>query len=519
MTNANLDLVVRNARVATASDTFVADIGISQGRIAQLGIGLGPAAREIDAAGRVVTPGGVDAHCHLDQPMEPPVRMADDFDTGTRSAACGGTTTVIPFAAQRKGQTLRAAVDDYHRRAHGCAHVDYAFHLIVSDPTPQVLNDELPALIREGYTSFKIYMTYEDLKLSDGQILDVLDVARQHGAMAMIHAENSDCVEWLTRRLEAAGRTAPRYHAHARPMLVEREASHRAIALSELADVPILIVHVSGRETVEQIRWAHGHGIRVLAETCPQYLFLTAQDLGLDDSYEGARCVCSPPPRDRGNQEIIWQGLSDGLFTVFSSDHAPFRFNAPEGKKPDGVEVPFRHIPNGIPGLETRMPLLYSEGVLGGRITLNRFVELTATNPAKAYGLHPRKGTIAVGTDADLVIWDERRLVLRNENLHHAVDYTPYEGMELRAWPATTLVAGEVVWDGLRFHPRAGKGSFLPCQPPSLLPRRIAAPSSPAPELQGRDHANPAHQPQHLPKRIGSDRSRSEAHSIAQHGH
>ena len=471
MSAKSFDLVIRRARIATASDTFDADIGIIDGRIAQLGIGLDEGVREIDAAGRVVTPGGVDAHCHLDQPMAPPMRMADDFESGTRSAACGGTTTVIPFAAQEKGHSLRAAVADYHQRAEGRAHVDYAFHLIVSDPTPAVLNEELPALIQEGYTSFKIYMTYDDLKLDDGQILDVLSVAREHGAMAMVHAENADCIEWLTKKLEAAGRTAPRFHALSRPMLVEREATHRVIALSELVDVPILIVHVSGREAVEQIRWARAHGLNVFAETCPQYLFLTADDLGLDDSYQGARCICSPPPRDKRNQEVIWNGLNDGLFTLLSSDHAPFRYDAPEGKKPGGQEVPFRHIPNGIPGLETRMPLLYSEGVLAGRMTLNRFVELTATNPAKAYGLHPRKGTIAVGSDADLVIWDEREVVVRNQDLHHNVDYTPYEGRALRAWPGVTIVSGEVVWDGV-FHPRKGRGRFLPCGEPTLMPRR-----------------------------------------------
>ena len=475
MSTSNFDLVIRNALVATASDTYTSDIGIRDGRIVQLGLDLAAGAREIDAAGRVVTPGGVDAHCHLDQPMEAPARMADDFDTGTRSAACGGTTTVIPFAAQHKGQSLRAAVEDYHRRAEGKAHVDYAFHLIVSDPTPEVLIEELPGLIREGYTSFKIYMTYDDMKLDDGQMLDVLDVAREHGAMAMIHAENSDCIEWLTRRLEAAGRTAPRFHAHSRPMLVEREATHRAIALAELVDVPIMVVHVSGREAVEQIRWARNHGLKVFAETCPQYLFLTAEDLGIDDSYKGARCICSPPPRDKRNQQVIWDGLTDGLFTIFSSDHAPFKFDAPEGKKPGGGEVAFRHVPNGIPGLETRLPLLYSEGVLGGRITLNRFVELTATNPAKAYGLHPRKGTIAVGSDADLVIWDERPITICNEQLHHEVDYTPYEGIKLQAWPALTLARGQVVWDGKDFHPRRGKGQFLRCDPPSLLPARPRA--------------------------------------------
>jgi dihydropyrimidinase len=469
---ADYDLVLRQARAATAADVFDCDIGVRDGRIVALGRQLGAGAREIDCAGRVVTPGGVDAHCHLDQPMPAPARMADDFDSGTRSAACGGTTTVIPFAAQVKGGTLRDALADYHRRAEGRAHVDYAFHLIVSDATPAVLQDELPALIAEGYTSFKIYMTYDDLKLDDGQILEVLSVAREHGAMAMIHAENADCIEWLTRRLEAAGRTAPRFHAHARPMLVEREATHRAISLSQLVDVPILIVHVSGREAVEQIRWARGLGLSVYAETCPQYLFLTAADLGLDDSYLGARCVCSPPPRDQANQAVIWDGLADGLFTVFSSDHAPFRYDAPEGKKPGGQEVAFRHIPNGIPGLETRLPLLYSEGVLAGRITLPKFVELTATNPAKAYGLHPRKGTIAIGADADLVVWDEGERTLRNEQLHHAVDYTPYEGLVLKAWPGLTLAAGEVVWDGQAFHPRPGRGRFLPCGAPSLRPLR-----------------------------------------------
>ncbi len=472
MSSPAFDLVVRNALAATASDTFETDIGIKDGRIVQLGAALAAGECEIDAAGRVVTPGGVDAHCHLDQPMAPPMRMADDFESGTRSAACGGTTTVIPFAAQEKGQSLRAAVADYHKRADGKAHVDYAFHLIVSDPTLSVLNDELPALIGDGHTSFKIYMTYDDLKLDDGQILDVLSVAREHGAMAMVHAENADCIEWLTKKLEAAGRTAPRFHALSRPMLVEREATHRAIALSELVDVPILIVHVSGREAVEQIRWARSHGLNVFAETCPQYLFLTADDLGMDDSYQGARCVCSPPPRDKRNHEVIWNGLNDGLFTLFSSDHAPFRYDAPEGKKPGGQEVPFRHIPNGIPGLETRLPLLYSEGVLAGRMTLNRFVELTATNPAKAYGLHPRKGTIAIGSDADLVVWDEREVVVRNQDLHHNVDYTPYEGRVLRAWPGVTIVSGEVVWDGT-FHPRQGRGRFLPCGLPSLMPRRM----------------------------------------------
>lgn len=461
-----LDLAIRNATIVTAEGTTRGDVGVRGERIAALGGDVGSAAREIDAGGRRVLPGGVDGHCHLDQPMPAPMKMADDFASGTRSAACGGTTTVIPFAAQEKGGSLRAAVEDYHRRAEGKALVDYAFHLIVTDPTEKVLREELPALIREGYTSFKLYMTYDDLKLADGQILDVLDLARQHGAMPMIHAENAECIEWLTRRLEKSGHTAPRFHADSRPMLVEREATHRAMALAELVDVPILIVHVSGREAVEQIRWGRRHGLRIYSETCPQYLFLTADALGVE-GYHGAKCVCSPPPRDRANQQVIWQALADGLFTVFSSDHAPFRYDDPHGKRLGGKEVPFRYIPNGIPGLETRLPLLFSEGVLGGRISAERFVALTSANPAKLYGLYPRKGTLAVGSDADFVIWDEGRdIAIRNEALHHAVDYTPYEGMRLRAWPALTVSRGEVVWDGESPCGGAGRGRFLPCALP-----------------------------------------------------
>jgi dihydropyrimidinase len=463
-----LDLIVSNARIVTAADQYTADIGVRDGKIVLMGTGLSGATRTIDAAGRTVTPGGVDAHCHLDQPVPPPAKMADNFATGTVSAACGGTTTVIPFAAQEKGQSLKSAVEDYHHRAGALPCIDYAFHLIVSDPTPEVLNNELPALIRDGYTSFKIYMTYDDLKLSDRQVLDVLSVAREHQAMTMVHAENADCIAWLTERLVGAGQVAPRYHAASRPMLVEREATHRAIALSELVDVPILIVHVSGRDAVEQIRWARARGMNIMAETCPQYLFLTADDLGLDDSYGGARCICSPPPRDKENQEVIWNALTDGMFTVFSSDHAPFSYDDPAGKKPDGQEVSFDYIPNGIPGLETRLPLLYSAGVLDGRITPERFVQLTATNPAKLYGLYPRKGTIAIGSDADLVIWNEQTHVIQNDLLHHAVDYTPYEGQSLKAWPGTTICRGEVVWDGKSFTGQAGYGRFLRCEKPQM---------------------------------------------------
>jgi dihydropyrimidinase len=243
---ADFDLVIRNGTVATAADRFACDLGIKGGRIAALGENLGSAADVIDATGRLVLPGGVDGHCHLDQPMGDGSRMADDFFSGTVSAACGGTTTVLPFACQMKGASLRAAVEDYHQRARGKAVIDYAFHLIVSDPSEQVLGQELPALIRDGYTSFKVYMTYDDLKLDDRQMLEVLDLARREGAFVMVHAENADCIAWLTERLERDGKTAPKYHAASRPAVVEREATHRAVSLAEVADVPILIVHVSG---------------------------------------------------------------------------------------------------------------------------------------------------------------------------------------------------------------------------------------------------------------------------------
>ena len=480
------DLVIREADVATASDRFQADIGISAGRIAAIGQGLTKGRQEFDAGGRLVTPGGVDAHCHLDQPTGDGSRMADDFLTGTRSAACGGTTTVIPFACQMRGHSLADAVADYHRRAEGKATVDYAFHLIVTDPTPQLLDQELPALVAAGCTSLKLYMTYDDMKLDDRQILNLLAAARREGAFTMVHAENADCIAWLADQLLAAGLTAPRYHAHARPMLLEREATHRAIALSELADVPILIVHVSGREAVAQIREAQGLGLKVYAETCPQYLLLTEDDLGSTDdaSFEGAKCICSPPPRDKANQQVIWNALDNGTFQVLSSDHAPFNFGGPDGKAVAGTDAPFTQVPNGIPGLETRLPLLMTHGVMAGRIDIHTFVALTATNPARLYGLAPRKGSIAVGADADLVVWDtDLDTVVRNDRLHHAVDYTPYEGLPLKAWPRLTLSRGRVVWREGQYLGQAGHGQFLPCDRP--------APAA----VRGRGHRGPLWRP------------------------
>jgi dihydropyrimidinase len=457
------DLVVRNGTLATAADVFRADIGIIEGRIAGLGTRLARGRREIDAEGHIVTPGGVDSHCHIEQRSSLGIMTADDFFSATRSAACGGTTTVIPFAAQHRGMSLREVVKDYHARAAPKAAIDYAFHLIISDPTEQVTGQELPALIKDGYTSFKIYTTYDLLKLDDRQILDVLTVARREGALVMVHAENHDVIAWLSERLLNAGHSAPRFHAVAHAPVAEREATSRAISLAELVDVPILIVHVSAREAMEEIRSAKARGLKVYGETCPQYLFLTADDLDRP-GFEGAKYMCSPPPRDKANQEIIWRGLETGVFEVFSSDHAGYRFDDPEGKMKHGREAPFKKVANGVPGLEVRTALLFSEGVGKGRIDLPRFVALTATNAAKLYGLHPRKGTIAVGSDADLAIWDpEKSVTIRQSMIHDAMDYTPYEGMRIKGWPVTTLLRGEIVAQAGEFLGAAGSGQFLKC--------------------------------------------------------
>jgi dihydropyrimidinase len=468
------DLVIRGGTVATASDVVEADVAVRDGTIVAIGTGLEQGSRELDARGRYVLPGGIDAHCHLDQPTSDGSRMADDFESGTRSAVCGGTTTVIPFAAQFKGRSLQEAIDDYHRRAAGRSYIDYAFHLIVSDPTADVLGRELPMYVERGYTSFKIYMTYDDLKLSDRQLLETLAVARATGALTMVHAENADCIAYMVEVLERTGRTAPIDHARSRPPVVEREATHRAISLAEFIDVPILLVHVSGRDATEQIAWAQRRGIRIYAETCPQYLFLT-EDALAQPGFEGAKAICSPPPREAADQDAIWNGLRNGTFQIFSSDHAPFCYDDPQGKAA-ATPRPFAYVPNGIPGIETRLPLLFSAGVIGGRIDLTTFVALTSTNPAKLYGLYPRKGTIAPGADADIAIWDPSRTVtITNDLLHHAVDYTPYEGITVTGWPEVTLSRGEIVQENGIVSGAPGRGRFIPAGMPFSLRARAPA--------------------------------------------
>jgi dihydropyrimidinase len=415
----------------------------------------------IDATGKLVLPGGIDSHVHFAQPSGPDIVMADDFASGTRSAAFGGNTTVMPFCLQAKGQSLREALKAYHAKAEGECYVDVSFHLIIADPTPQVLGQELPALVADGYTSFKVFMTYEGLALSDREMLEVMATARETGALVMVHAENYDAIRFMTDRLEQAGKTAPHFHAASRPMVVEREATHRAISLAELVDVPVMIVHVSNRESMEEIRRAQGKGLKVYGETCPQYLVLTEADLeGLN--MEGTKYVCSPPPRDRASQDACWEGLRTGVFSVFSSDHCPFRYDDPQGKLTPKGRTSFRWVPNGIPGVAARLPILFSEGVVKGRIDLNRFVALTSTNHAKTYGLYPRKGTIAIGSDADIVIWDpERTLAITHDLLKDGSDYTPYEGLEVTGWPVLTMVRGRTVMRDGELVGAKGHGAYL----------------------------------------------------------
>jgi dihydropyrimidinase len=457
------DLVIRGGKVVTASDTFRADVGVRGGRIVAVAEKLTDGARAIDASGLLVMPGGIDSHVHLAQPSGPGVKMADGFETGTRSAVAGGNTTVLPFALQPRGASLRASVMDYHKEADGNAYCDYGFHLIVTDPTPSVLGQELPALVSDGYSSFKVFMTYDDMVLNDRQLLEVFECARGCGALVMVHCEGYDAIKFMTQRLEAAGKTAPYYHAVSRPEVVEREATHRAISHGELIDTPIMIVHVSGREAMEQIRWAQQRGLKVYGETCTQYVTLTADDLkGLNMDETGGKYVCSPPPRDRASWDAIWEGIRTGVFQTFSSDHCPFLYESGEGKLNPKARTSFKWVPNGIPGVEARLPILYSKGVVEGRITINEFVALTSTNHAKMYGLYPQKGAIGVGFDADIVLWDpNRRETIRQAIMHHGADYTPYEGMAVTGWPVMTLLRGEVVAEDGKVVGAKGAGRFL----------------------------------------------------------
>jgi len=456
----SFDLVITNGICVTASDVAAFDVAIKDEKIALLApsgsLGTANAAKVIDAQGGFITPGGIDAHVHL---QEPPMfgkgTTSDNFETGTRSAIAGGVTTILPFAPQQKHEpSLLKALAETHDKARGNSYCDYGFHLLVGNPSDQALTelDTIPE--EQGITSLKIYMTYTALQLRDDQILSVMLKAREKRILTMIHAENGDVLNWLTDQLEARKLFDPKYHSHSRPPVLEAEATNRAIALSSVvANTPILLVHVSDPGATARIRKAQTNGQPIFAETCPQYLFLTRDDLESCSGFEGAKHVCSPPPRDKASQDAIWTGVKNGTFTVLSSDHCPFNFDdAESGKKACITEEHpvgrFRHIPNGIPGIETRLPLIFSSD----RLPPTKVVEVSSTNPAKLYGLYPKKGAMIPGvSDADLVIWYPkdagRNITITNGDLHHATDYTPYEGQTVDNWPRFTILRGQVVWD------------------------------------------------------------------------
>ena len=458
---ADFDLKIVNGTVANSADTFSADVAVRDGRIVAIGNDLGTARREIDAAGKYVLPGGIEAHCHIEQESSSGLMTSDDYYSGSVSAAFGGNTCIIPFAAQHRGQSLKDVLDLYHGRAGPKSVIDYSFHLIVSDPTDEVLNQELPRAIDEGITSFKIYMTYDRLIVDDSQMLDIFAVAKKHGALTMIHAENNAMIKWMSGKLVDSGHDAPKYHALSHPRTAESEAINRAIELAGFLDAPILIVHVSTEPGARIIAKARYDGRKVFGETCPQYMFLNAEQMDLPGMH-GAKLCCSPPLRDRASQEEIWRCLQDGTFQVYSSDHAPYRFDE-TGKLNAGPEAPFPKIANGLPGIEMRLPLLFSEGFIKGRISLNHFVALAATNVSKIYGLDDRKGSITEGKDADIAIWDPRvTREVRAEDLHDNMAYTPYEGMQVTGWPTTVIQRGEVVVENNELQVERGAGQFVP---------------------------------------------------------
>lgn len=454
------DLKITNGTVANATETFHSDIGIKDGLITAIGKNIGEAKRVIDASGKFVLPGGIEAHCHIEQESSGGIMTSDDYYSGSVSAAFGGNTCLIPFAAQHRGQKLHDVLELYHSRAKPKSVIDYSFHLIISDPTDEVINEELPKIIEQGITSFKIYMTYDKLIVDDQQMLNILAAAKKLGALTMIHAENNAMINWMSEKLIDSSHQEPKYHALSHPRTAESEAINRAIALSSFIDTPILIVHVSTEAGARIIAKARYDGQKVFGETCPQYMFLNAQTMDLPDM-QGAQFCCSPPLRDRASQEEIWRCLQNGTFQVYSSDHAPYRFDE-TGKLHAGKKPPFTKIANGLPGIETRLPLLFSEGYIKKRITLNHFVALAATNVSRIYGLDHRKGSITEGKDADIAIWDpEIKKIIKAEDLHDNMEFTPYEGMQVTGWPETIIQRGKIVIEENALKVERGNGEFI----------------------------------------------------------
>ncbi|MGH2403961.1 MAG: dihydropyrimidinase [bacterium] len=447
----------QNATIVTATETVQADVLVEGERIAAIGPGLaseGPTV--VDARGTYLLPGGIDNHTHLDMPFGGTV-SSDDFHTGHVAAAFGGTTSHVDFVIQPKGASLREALDLWHAKARGKACIDYGFHVAITDLTPAVLQ-EIPRLPDWGVTSVKLFMAYKGaLQVDDATLFTVLKATGPAGILLMVHAENGDAIDVLIREAVAAGDLAPKFHALTRPPELEGEATGRAIALAAVAGSPLYVVHLTCDLALQQVRAARARGVKVWAETCVQYFFFTADDLARP-GFEGAKFVCSPPFRTVGDQEALWGGVRDGSLAVVSTDHCPFNF---EGQKTLGRDN-FAKIPNGIPAIEDRMMAFHHAGVRGNRISLNRYVELTATNPARLFGLYPRKGSITVGADADIVLFDptvERTLSARTH--HMRVDYNVFEGMKVRGAPVAVWIRGRQVIDGERFVGDQGSGQFL----------------------------------------------------------
>ena len=455
--------LVKNGTVVTSADRYDADIYIDKGKITLIGQGLNvPADTVVDASGKLVMPGGIDVHTHLDMPFGG-TTSADDFESGTIAAAHGGTTTVVDFAIQNFGEGLFPAFEGWSNKAEGRSVIDYAFHMIVRELTDQVSGDMDKLTKHEGVTSFKLFMAYPGVfQVDDATIFRALLKTKENGGLVCMHAENGGVIDTLVKDALRKGQTAPKYHALTRPTRAEGEATGRAIALAEMADVPIYIVHLSCSDALEKVKQARDMGLPAYAETCPQYLFPSYEDYERP-GFEGAKFVMSPPLREKWNQAALWKGLAKNDLQVVSTDHCPFCMNEPPQKQLGKDD--FSKIPNGAPGIETRLMLLW-EGVRAGFIDVHKFVEITSTNPARMFGLWPRKGTVAVGSDGDLVIWDpEREVTLATKTLHMRVDYNPYEGRKVKGAPSAVLSRGDVIVDHGEFKGRPGRGQFVKRQP------------------------------------------------------
>ncbi len=452
------DTIIRNGTIVTATDTYTADVGIAGDKISAIAaqLPIENATRVIDAAGLYLLPGGIDVHTHLDMPFGG-TTSADDFETGTIAAAFGGTTTLIDFAIQYKGQTLRQAFDGWMQKAYGKAVTDYSFHCIITDLGAAQL-EEMGQLIREGVTSFKLFMAYPGVfMLDDATIFRAMSQAAKHSGLICMHAENGGVIDVMVQKALAEGKRAPKYHALTRPTTAEAEATSRAIALAEMAGAPVYIVHLSCNEALEKVREARDRGLPTYAETCPQYLYLSLENMDAP-GFEGAKYVFTPPLREKWHQEKLWQGLAQDTLQVVSTDHCPFCFKEQKELGKDD----FTKIPNGGPGIEHRLSLIYTGGVHGGRFSKNRFVELVSATPAKLFGLYPRKGTIAVGSDADLVIFNPDEEQVISASTHHMrVDYSMFEGIKIKGVPKTVMSRGRVVIEGGKFVGRPGAGQFI----------------------------------------------------------